>query len=161
MPRVIKDTLLQGKYNAGYIVAFSLLFAFLGSFVPAIYYRYLDNTQYIEIQQPARMSKTELKPCEEYNFRFYRNALITTIGTNAHSEIRRAENGSIERVSTRDIPDIVLQQTNGFQLVESTSRPLPCDIEQGEYFIVVFFKYTFKGNKKPYSFVTEKFTVIK
>jgi|GEM_PF-6948597 len=59
MSPTLKNTLLHGKNNIIYVIIFSSIFAFLGSFIPNIYYNYFSNKQYVEIYNPL----IEYRPC--------------------------------------------------------------------------------------------------
>lgn len=140
-----------------YAIIFAFVFSVVGYLVPDAYYRYLDDTKYLTVRQPASLDQKTYEPCSP-------TGIVTRIESQVDLQVTsltqlvlvRADN-DFERVGdvlTDDIPIRALEDH-----IMRTNVELPCNIEDGIYFWQGNMNYKIRGYNKNVSFITETFTV--
>lgn len=133
------------------------LFSFMGWAIPEVYFKFLDDTQYLTITQPISIDKKEYAPCEK-----------TTLTTKMRAKVNVTVRSLTQLVLTNDKGDkfIVGDIFNAEAPIRAQEEhsisgklPLPCDLEDGLYFWEGNATYYVRGYEKNLSFISDTFIV--
>lgn len=139
-------------------ILFAFIFSVVGYVIPDVYYRYVDKTAYLEIEQPISVSKKEYHPCEGTELT---TKLVAYVDVNVQSLTQLVltnDEGDSYRVG-----DIITAETPIMardQHIVSGVLPLPCELSEGSYYWQGNATFSVRGIEKTISFISETFTVI-
>lgn len=139
---------------------FALVFVVGGLFLPPVWLRYFDKTEYIQYIGDINFDKASYAPCEE-------QVAQSTLKILTNSDVKITSRLYLQKSSDRNNNEVIKEYTFDTFLAAQpnpqtfTSRTqLPCDLKPGIYFYRGILDYSIKGIKKTTSFNTEQFTVV-
>lgn len=135
----------------------ALTFTVVGTYLPQLYTRYFDSTDYFEIESITIADKI-FQPCEELEVNVYRKIPVDIQASYIDELIliHLEDEKIVEKESVRYTGDAFWQV--GEKEVQ-LSYTLPCEIENGEYYIKSSSSFTVNNISKLESFETPVFTV--
>lgn len=135
------------------IAFFAFMFAGVGYFVPEIYFRYVDKTEYYFIQNPIVVENTIVRPCEKITVEINRKSLIATNAVSVRELVLIKDNVEVARFTT----DIAINLNDSKVHAQWL---IPCDVEPGTYMFRGVVSYPFRGQNKTTEFYTTNFEVV-
>lgn len=144
--------------RVGWAVAFALVFIIIGLFLPDLYYKYLDQTQYYSVQQPIPVAQKWYKPCDDVVMTAIRDSRFDVSGTVQTDLVLKQGNNEIFKV-----PNVKFNRgisvKKGNSVTVSFSYRLPCDLADGVYYWQLSFSYKVRGFDKEYVAISDLFNV--
>lgn len=140
-----------------YALLFAALFSIIGWAVPELYFKYLDNTEYLVITQPMSVDKKIYAPCE--------NTIVTTqLTAKADLEVDSLTELVLVREDGAEVrTGQTIEATIPIRRLESHTvsgiLPLSCELEAGVYFWAGTASYRIKDIPHTQSFISDTFTV--
>lgn len=145
--------ILKNRYL--HIIGFSILFMFLGSFIPKLYFAFVDTREYYKFTE-IRILTPVVQRCGTVDIELDRIALFDMEITRTADLI--FVNSANEQVY--HYPDLTDYVGEGSVTLES-SRTIPCDLEHaGTYKFKFFVKYEVFGNNRIYKAESPTFQVV-
>lgn len=148
------------KIDAGeklfHVVFFALAFVLMGKFIPEIYFKYFDKTEYYTVEIPILLDKKEYKACETLIMEIKRNSLVNTDATSYLELILVRESGANQEFD-RITKQIVLDKG---QKEIGVPLPIPCNSIPGTYFYQGVVGFTINGIDHHTPLKTDTFKVI-
>lgn len=142
-----------------YAVIFAALFSIVGWAIPEVWYKYIDETEYLVISQPISVDKKLYEPCEETTLTTKLTAKVDLNVSSLTQLVLTNENGDSVRVGRVISAEAPIKARE--EHIISGSLPLPCDLKEGAYFWQGNATYSVRGFDRTLSFITETFTVEK
>lgn len=139
------------------VLLFAALFSVVGHFLPQIYFRYFDKTDYYKIYSPVAINQSIVyKPCGTVEVSFTKESLIQTNGTVDIALNLIKADGMKKRVGYQ-VKEIPL--TLGEDVI-ITSWNIDCSAVAGEYYFEGVLTYRVNGLEKGHGFFSEKFKIV-
>ena len=132
---------------------FACMFAAIGYFVPEIYFRYFDRTQYYLIQNPIVVENTLIRPCDKVTVEINRKSLISTNALSVRELVLIKDSIEVARFTT----DIAINLND---TIVHAQWLIPCDVTPGTYMFRGVVSYKFRGQEKTTEFYSTNFEVL-
>ena len=137
---MIKD--LISKYRlaerSGQAIIFAMAFAVLGYYVPNLYYKYLDSTQYLKITEPVSVDQSVYKPCDGVVLNTQLEALVDINVKSLTQLILIKEGDGTEKTNVILRGELPIKAMGPH--IVSGQLPLPCDLKEARYFQDIYLK---------------------
>jgi len=141
---------LGGRFLS--ILVFASAFAVLGFIIPRIYFATFDKTTYYFIKSPISVDDKLYKPCESVVVHLYRESLVDTTAVGVKELVLVKRNEEV----VREKNDLAI--TIGKENID-VKWPLPCTLEDGEYYFRGVVTYRVNELEKSTKFSTVNFEV--
>jgi hypothetical protein len=144
--QLIKNTSLQ-KWTLFFLI--TILFVLIPTLGIDAYYKYVDTTEYYQIQTPVVIKENVIEPCSIITLEFNVNSLIRTEGisnralmvVDTFSDIGTRVPGGTTRV------EIPITKTNGW-VTKPVQIEVPCGLATGNYYFNAVVSFEVRGIKK-------------
>lgn len=140
-----------------YAVLFAFLFSFMGWAIPEVYFRYLDKTEYLVVQQPVSVDRKLYAPCERTRLTTKLEAKVDVNVKSLTQLILTNEKG--DKIRASEVIEAEAPILADDEHIVSGWLNLPCDLEEGLYYWQGNATFEVNGNEKTISFISETFTV--
>ena len=139
-----------------------MVFGLIGFlFVPIainIFYRYLDQRQYVKYTAPITFDKDTYAPCEtQFAHTRVSSSIDTTLAIHSRLYLYTEVDGQFVIVKEYTFPDTFLKATPEIELVSPFG--LDCDLKEGVYFYKGIAEYKVRGIDKTVSFESVTFMI--
>ncbi|GEM_PF-3574028 len=151
----MKKLINELKDSLQTMILFALAFIVVGQCIPEVYFRYIDKTDYYQIELPIQVDRAVYQPCQTVNLKVHRNSLVDVDAT-AIVELTLLEEDKKTEIETKTF-NLVLnkgEEVINFPIV------LPCKIPIGKYYYNGILKYKVQNVTKTKNFYTSKFYVF-
>ena len=162
MNKSVRNIIDSNLERLATIAIFAIMFSVLGYFIPILYLRYFDKTEYVKIHQPVSSELLEYKRGDNLGLILNRKIVLDTI-VKQNAKIVHVNGNTITTQLSHDDspPEIYLSDTKGeFEVTKTNTLFVPCNAVPGRNYIQVFFTYNIKNVEKTYSYISEVFTVL-
>jgi hypothetical protein len=136
---------------------FGALFILIGQFLPATYYKYFDDREYVSVELPVDTDLKVYNPCDSVLLNTQIRSMIhTSLDVRIQLTMVRADN-AITPVDSKEVHNIIIKA--GVQPY-SVPVPIPCRVDEGIYYFEGNIIYVLRGVEHTEYFYSGKFNVV-